>query len=467
MENKSDMDFKYELNFAEIANSFHDAIFVASGDGIVLFINKAYTRITGIEPQEIVGKSVYNLEGTLFENSVTPKVIKSGKAVNSIGRSLKNKREMLVSGHPIFNEDGSLEYVVVNDREMQDLIRIETELKETREKLKDVSKDKFKRELELEHLRKKLLDDSQIIGASDQIAQVLMTVDQLKDTDVNVLITGETGVGKEVISNELFRKSTRNHRPYLKINCAAMPEALIESELFGHEKGAFTGANQRKIGLLELADGGTVLLDEIGELPLTLQSKFLRAIQQKEFMRIGGREAIRSDIRIIAATNRDLKKMSDEGLFRKDLYYRLNVVPINIEPLRKRLDDIKPLATYFLDRFNRKYGKFLKMSPDAFSLLKAYEWPGNVRELENVIERLVVVSASNSIDSNEIAKVVAIENIEDYRFEPSLKAELDKVEKAMLSKALEGGRTTYEAAKLLGINQSSVVRKMKKHQLKG
>lgn len=144
MENKSDMDFKYELNFAEIANSFHDAIFVASGDGIVLFINKAYTRITGIEPQEIVGKSVYNLEGTLFENSVTPKVIKSGKAVNSIGRSLKNKREMLVSGHPIFNEDGSLEYVVVNDREMQDLIRIETELKETREKLKDVSKDKFK-----------------------------------------------------------------------------------------------------------------------------------------------------------------------------------------------------------------------------------------------------------------------------------------------------------------------------------
>lgn len=321
--------------------------------------------------------------------------------------------------------------------------------------------------MELEHLRKKLLDDSQIIGASDQIAQVLMTVDQLKDTDVNVLITGETGVGKEVISNELFRKSTRNHRPYLKINCAAMPEALIESELFGHEKGAFTGANQRKIGLLELADGGTVLLDEIGELPLTLQSKFLRAIQQKEFMRIGGREAIRSDIRIIAATNRDLKKMSDEGLFRKDLYYRLNVVPINIEPLRKRLDDIKPLATYFLDRFNRKYGKFLEMSPDAFSLLKAYEWPGNVRELENVIERLVVVSASNSIDSNEIAKVVAIENIEDYRFEPSLKAELDKVEKAMLSKALEGGRTTYEAAKLLGINQSSVVRKMKKHQLKG
>jgi PAS domain S-box-containing protein len=462
MENK----IKRKLDFEEIANNLHDAIFVSTGDGEVLFVNSAYTRMTGITSQEVLGKNISDLEGTLFKNSVTLKVIKNKKPMNSIGKSLKTNKEMLVSGIPIFNEDGSIKYVVVNDRQIDELDGIKNELESTREKLDVAKKDSYKKELEINHLKKTLVSKNRIIGSSNHIESIKNEITIIADTDVNILITGETGVGKEVIANELFVRSNRSDNPYIKINCAAIPDNLMESELFGHEKGSFTGAEKRKIGLLELANGGTVLLDEIGELPINLQSKLLRAIQQNEIMRIGNNKPIKVDIRIIAATNRDLKARAQEGKFRLDLYYRLNVLPIHINPLRERKEDIPELCDFFIGRFNIKYGKKKSLDEEAKRLLLGYDWPGNVRELENIIERLVVITMNDEIDEGDIRKVLLIDEKEKNYGSCNLKDEVEKLEVEILKRAIREHGSTREIAKVLGINQSNVVRKIKKYNLK-
>ncbi|WP_175548495.1 sigma-54 interaction domain-containing protein [Dethiosulfatibacter aminovorans] len=457
---------KNKLDFEEIANYLHDAIFVSAGDGEVLFVNSAYTRMTGIAAEEVVGRNISDLEGSLFTNSVTLKVIKNKKAMNSIGKSLKTGNEMLVSGIPIFNEDGTIKYVVVNDRQIEELEGIKEELESAREKLAVAKKDTYKKKLEIDHLKKALASKNTMIGVSSHIESIKNEIEHIADTDVNILIIGETGVGKEVIANEVYTKSSRRDKPYIKINCAAIPDNLMESELFGHEKGSFTGAEKKKIGLLELADGGTVLLDEIGELPLNLQSKLLRVIQQKEIMRIGKNDPIKVDIRIIAATNRDLKARAEEGKFRLDLYYRLNVLPINVKPLRDRKEDIPELGDFFIDRFNKKYGKSKHFNEDAKRLLLVYDWPGNVRELENIIERLVVITMNDEIGEGDIRKVLLIGDDEKNFGSCNIKDEVEKLEIEILKRAMREHGSTRDMARVLGINQSNVVRKMRKYNLK-
>lgn len=454
------------LNFKEIANSLHDAIFIASGDGTTLFVNEAYTRITGIKPKDIVGKKVQELEGEFYDNAVTPQVLKYKKPINAIGKSLKTDKEFLVSGIPIFNEDGKIKLVVVNDRELGELNQIQNELKKTKERLAVAEKDKIKSELEIKHLRKSLVSKKyNLIGSSFHTQRLRDTIDQISNTEVNVLITGETGVGKEVVSNEIFSASRRKDLPYIKINCTAIPENLIESELFGYEKGAFTGADKKKIGLLELADKGTVLLDEIGELPLNIQPKLLRVIQNKEIMRLGGTKPIKIDVRIIAATNKNLKKMSEKGKFRQDLYYRLNVVPIYIEPLRNRIDDLEELAYFFINRYNRKYSMNKKVDGKALNLLKEYHWPGNIRELENLLERLIVVTSNNIIRKVDVENVIVFKGSKRTFKSLDIKEETKKLEIEILKKAKEKYKTTREMAEAIGINQSNIVRKMKKYNI--
>jgi PAS domain S-box-containing protein len=462
MDNKNYNDL---LDFEEIANSLHDAIFIANGEGTTLFVNEAYTRITGIKPEEIIGKKVQDFEGEYFKNAVTPKVLKYKKPINSIGKSLKTGKEFLVSGIPIFDEKGNIKLVVVNDRELDELNKIQSQLDKTMERLAVAEKDKIKSELEIKHLRKSLVSKKSLIGNSIHAENLKGIIDQIKNTDVNVLITGETGVGKEVVANEIFSTSRRKDKPYIKINCAAIPENLIESELFGHEKGAFTGADKKKIGLLELADGGTVLLDEIGEMPLSLQPKLLRVIQNKEISRVGGTEPIKINIRIISSTNKNLKKLSDQGKFREDLYYRLNVVPIHIEPLRNRIEDLDELAEFFIKRYNKKYNMNKKLNSNSIKLLKEYHWPGNVRELENLLERLVIMTKNEVIRGEDIEKVIAFGNTQKTFKSLDIKEETKKLEIEILKKAKEKYKTTREMAEAIGIDQSNVVRKMKKYNL--
>jgi transcriptional regulator with PAS, ATPase and Fis domain len=300
---------------------------------------------------------------------------------------------------------------------------------------------------------------------------ILQLAAKIADVDSTVFILGESGVGKEVIARFIHKRSHRDKGPFVKINCGAIPETLLESELFGYETGAFTGAKrQGKPGLIEMANEGTLFLDEIGELPLNLQVKLLQVLQEHRLVRIGGIKPITVNIRVIAATNRDIENMVKKGEFREDLFYRLNVVPITIPPLRERRDDIIPLIYHFLEEYNRKYDKAKKISAEAKDILIKYNWPGNVRELENTVERLVVTVEEDVIlphhlpenlkEINIPLKVVNVDGI------IPLKDAVEMVERQLLHKAVEQCNSTYDIAKILGVNQSTVVRKIQKYGIK-
>ena len=278
-----------------------------------------------------------------------------------------------------------------------------------------------------------------------------------------LVLRGESGVGKSLIARMIHRTSDRKEKPFLQVNCGAIPESLIESELFGYEAGAFTGADRRgKPGLFETADGGTLFLDEISELPLHLQSKLLGVIQNKEFFRVGGREVTAVDVRLIAASNKDLAALAAAGKFREDLYYRLNVVPIRLPALRERREDIPLLIRYFTDRFNRKYRTYKELSRALVNDLATRPWPGNVRELENLVERLIVTSAEETITREDAAPVPSQR---DGQNSLSLKEMLFEQEQKILLQALRQYGTTRRVAEALGISQASAARKLKEFRL--
>lgn len=272
-----------------------------------------------------------------------------------------------------------------------------------------------------------------------------------------------------MLTNEIHRLSKRTGEPFIRVNCASIPESLIESELFGYEKGAFTGAVKNKPGMFELANGGTLLLDEIGELPKALQPKLLRVLQEREIMRVGGTKTIPVDVRLIAATNQDLAAMVRSGEFRQDLYYRLNLIPLRIPPLRERAEDIPLLVQHFLDEFNAKYGKKKRVTDTAMQTLKLYQWPGNIRELENLLERLVIIGDETRITSSQISKILTVpEQAVSAGAEVSglgLKELMENYERELLQEALSRYGTTYKAARALRTSQPTVARKAKQYGL--
>ncbi|WNG36610.1 sigma-54-dependent Fis family transcriptional regulator [Archangium minus] len=323
---------------------------------------------------------------------------------------------------------------------------------------------------------------SAIIGESPQLHEVFKIIDKVADTPSTVLITGESGTGKELVASALHGASSRRDKPFIKINCAAIPHNLLESELFGYERGAFTGAVTSKPGRFELADGGTLFLDEIGEIPVEMQVKLLRALQEGEFERVGGIKTTRVDVRLVAATNRDLQAEIETGRFRKDLYYRLAVVPIVLPPLRERRGDIPMLAGHFVEKYNRKLNKKIEgITDEAMALLQGYNWPGNIRELENLIERVLLFADGPSITAKDLpdpirqgstpAPVLSAAPLEASTGEGGLKdivrMKAAELEKDLITKALEetGGNVT-RAARLLQISRKSLQTKMKEFGLR-
>lgn len=312
-----------------------------------------------------------------------------------------------------------------------------------------------------------------IISCSASMKKIFDTIKKVAPTTTTILITGETGTGKELIANAIHRNSPRRNSPFIKINCAAISENLIESELFGHERGAFTGAVSRKPGRFELAHKGTLFLDEVGELPIEMQAKLLRVIQDHEFERVGGLETIKVDVRLIAATNRNLLRDIKEGRFRDDLYYRLNVVPIHVDSLRERKEDITPLTDYFVNKFNKKLNRNVEIDSAVRRLFLNYSWPGNVRELENIIERLVLMSEGDTITPEDvppelISREGEVSPAGDKKsFKETIKNRTDEIEKQIITDTLKecNGNVTKAALKL-GLSRRGLHLKMAKYNLR-
>ena len=305
-----------------------------------------------------------------------------------------------------------------------------------------------------------------IIGQSDKMQEVFEEVHRVAPSKTTVLLRGESGTGKELIAKAIHYMSPRNKGPFIKFNCASIPEGLLESELFGHEKGAFTGAISSRKGRFELADRGTIFLDEIGDLPAALQPKILRVLQEKEFERVGSEKTIKVDVRVIAATSRNLEKLVSQDKFREDLYYRLNVIPILLPPLKERGEDIPILIEYFLKKFNKENNRAVVLDNNALQVLLNYDWPGNVRELENTIERLVVMSRSDKITPSDLPIPLGIKRIKSQAESASLTSDIEDIEKINILNALEKtGWVQAKAARLLGITPRQIGYKIKKYSI--
>lgn len=439
-----------------ILESVQDGICVVDRSGEVTYVNPSYLRIVHKTPEMVVGQNVF--ETAADGNRCA--VLRSGIARIGSIRHKKDGTTIVANVNPIF-VDGEIAGVV-------SVIKDITEIQTLMERLSQVSAKAEYLEQELLRTKKTAQAFANYIGKSGKVVDVLALASKAADSSANVLIRGESGTGKEVIAEGIHYASGRRRGPFIRVNCGAIPGALLESELFGHEKGAFTGAVRRKLGKFELANHGTIFLDEIGELDKNLQVKLLRVLQQKEFDRVGGEETIHVDVRIIAATNRDLEAMVREGTFRDDLYYRLNVIPIILPPLRDRPDDIPLLVEHFIEKISKENKKDVRgITPDAMQMFMHYRWPGNVRELENVIERVITLMDTDLITAAVLPSYIKgdIAGREVQSFADDTVLPWEEYEKQIIANALRQGTSFNGAAKLLRISHKTVAAKARKYGL--
>ncbi|MED1282150.1 sigma 54-interacting transcriptional regulator [Bacillus mycoides] len=445
-----------------ILSSIYDEILVVNHKGeLIRYSETVITDFWGSNLKDLLGKNLLDLEKKgLFSPSVTRLVLEKQKKV-SVVQETKSGRKILAVGNPVFNENGELHRIIIASRDITEATRLKTELHE----IKKIS-EQYKKELDDFKNKDRFL--KKLIYCSPKMEQIINQAKKIADFSSNVLISGESGVGKEVIAQAIHQLGNRSSKPFLKLNCGAIPETLLESELFGYTKGAFTGADKNgKEGYFKRADQGILFLDEIGEMPLHLQVKLLRVLQEQEVIPIGSTTPMKINVQIIAATNKSLEKMVESGTFREDLFYRLNVIPLRVPPLRERMEDVPVLAFHFLQQLNEKYNKNYHLTPDALNLLEFYSWPGNVRELQNMIERLVVSADDPVIEAEFVSKFLT----PGYDFNKSkpvitrvlpLQEALHSVEEQLILLAMKQYKTTTKAAKALGISQSSVSRKYQK-----
>jgi len=452
---------KYEKKLQEleaILDSSSDGIYVTDGNANTIRVSKIYEGITGLNAAEMIGRNMRDLvaEGYISQ-SVTLKVLEEKKIV-SLSQKLKTGKAVLVTGNPHFDNDGNITMVVCNVRDMTELELLNQKVTGYQE-MAEVYKSTIQK-YQLASYK-----DNEIVKVSKAMESVYHLVERVSNTDATILLQGETGVGKDRIAEEIHAKSNRAKEGILvKINCGAIPEMLLESELFGYEKGAFTGAKKEgKPGMFEVADKGTLFLDEIETLPISLQGKLLRVLQDFEIRRLGGTVSKKVDVRLVCASNQELKEMVRQKIFRSDLYYRLNVIPINIPPLRERTEDIPQLIMIFLDRFNKQYKKNKVFSSLALNKLINYSWPGNVREVMNVIERLVVIAPGDRIGINDLP-IDADNDLDDkilYQ-DFDLKKYIKDQEISFIRKAIKKYGNARKAAPHLGLDSSTLTRKLKK-----
>lgn len=462
----------YEIdNFMnDILNVFCDGIYITDAEGVTLNVNKMYEKLTGLKKEELLGRRVTDLEiEGVFQTPLNPLIVKTGKCQTTVQVN-KEHRQVVISGHPVFDSNGQVHYVVTFVRDVTALAQLKEEISAQ----KDLIQKYYE---EAKFLRSKNLYHEDIIIESPKMIKLMEILKRIAKTDANVLILGETGVGKDVFASRIHERSARRGEAFLKVNCAVIPDNLIESELFGYESGAFSGASSKgKPGYFELADKGTVFLDEIGELPFSMQAKLLSVLQDQEVMRIGATKVKKVDVRIIAATNRNLEQSINEGSFRKDLFYRLRVAELDIPPLRERKEDIIPLVKFFLDKYNTKYSKKMNLSREVMRVLQFYQWPGNVREIQNLILGLIVTQEKDILDIIDLPFYLTVKKMQpenmamasnlDINNQKPLNEYLEDFEKNLLENAYKShGESITFVAELFNVNRSTIFRKLKKYQI--
>lgn len=454
-------ELEHEKNLSEILRTIldnaYEGIIVVDEQGYIIMINEPYIEFLGKKEEDIIGKHATEIIDTTRLHIV----VKTGK--EEIGEVQKVRgKNIVVMRTPIYKEGrvvGAIGKIMFKDLKEVNVLAskiktIENELKYYKNALKEVSGVKYRFE--------------NIIGVSDKLKETKFLAEKATHTNSNVLIRGESGTGKELFAHAIHAESSRAMGPFIKVNCAAIPAELLESELFGYEEGAFTGARRGgKVGKFELANGGSIFLDEIGDMPHSMQAKLLRVLQEKEVERVGGTKNIPLDVRIIAATNRNLEEMIEKGEFREDLYYRLNVMSINIPPLRERIEDLEPLVQYLLTKISEQVGNYVtKIAPKAMKYLESYSWPGNIRELENVLERAInLADYGKEIQVNHLPMHLRKADVNvKVRGDKDLKSILEEVEKEAILDCLKrtnGNRT--ETARILNISRSSLYEKLWKY----
>lgn len=453
---------KVEQVFYDILESIHDDFVIINKNGVIEKVLPNFQEMYGISAEEAVGKTVYEMEERkIFNPSIAIRVMKSKKRETILQLTGANKY-LMCTAIPIMDKEGNIQRIISYTRDMTKYEALKKEYSNLEQTLAAYS-------TQLGQLREERKENSKIIGSSTAILNVIDTIDKVAKFDANVLLTGESGVGKTLFAEAIHSASGRQDAPFITINCGAIPENLLESELFGYDKGAFTGAsNEGKPGLIELSHKGVLFLDEIGDLPLHMQVKLLKVIQDKKVTRVGGIKEKQVDFRLIAASNKDILDLINQEKFREDLYYRINVISIHIPPLRERPEDVFPLATHFLERFGEKYEVKHILNNTAMSYLEQYAWPGNARELANVIERLVITEEEYVITENNLpTHIYNRKNIPEYDIKDrTLKSILEEVEKDVLIRSYREHGTTMAVAKALGISQPSASVKLSKY-LKG
>ncbi|BDF69962.1 RNA polymerase subunit sigma-54 [Oscillospiraceae bacterium] len=437
----------------------HDDLCIMDGEGTVLRVSGTWLKKHDVEAGEVVGINAAVLEKRgVFRPSVTLAVLREKKRVEMIQYN-KYGEKILVSGVPIFNEQGEIAWVVSYSAwDISNFNELKEKYSETKQQMERYS-------AELKELRARSLRTPKPVAESEQMKHLLGVAELVAKEDINLLITGETGVGKSMIAKLVHQMSRRADGPFIEINCGAIPENLLESELFGYEKGAFTGASREgKIGLIELSNHGTLFLDEVGEMSHGLQVKLLHTLQERRITRVGGVKSVGVDFRLITATNRDLKAMIKENKFRADLFFRISVVPLTIPPLRERPADLQALIDMLFYRLNRKYGKKKRLSLEARRLLLAYSWPGNVRELENVLEQLIVTSVEDNITTAHIPSELLLNSEAFGREDMGLKEALEHYEGKLVMHAYQKYHTTVDVGRALRISQPTAARKISKYR---
>ncbi len=457
----SRLEQKVQFYEAIISNS-NDEIFVTDGHGKVILANPASENNYGVSASNMVGKSVWELEerGAFFP-AVTPLVMKEKKKI-TINQETATGNKLMVTATPVFDNNGAIDIIICNSRDVTSLEDMRKSYQDMKNKVQHNNSSKANRVKEAENNRL-------IYSENSSLAELMKMLQRIAKTESTVLLEGNTGTGKDLFAKKIHDLSNRKEKNFLKVNCAALPQELIESELFGYKSGAFTGASYKgKVGQFTLANQGTIFLDEIAEIPMTLQPKLLQVIEEQKFTPIGSKSVENVDVRIIAATNRDLKEMVKNNTFRGDLYYRLCVLSVIIPSLEDRKEDIPLLLDYYLNMFCKKHNRRTEISQNAIRYLVAYDWPGNVRELKHLIEQLIVTANSNQIKLEHLPPHITsmsntIDMIKKFPGDQTLQAYIETIESELIVNSYQKLKSSYKVARELGISQSSAIRKIRKY----